>query len=743
MSDIETTPEIQLPEELTSFLSPTWGRVIDHLRISGGADKSMEGETHLVIYKYRLLVFSRASKDGPFDTVPLEINSLPRLEDQGEHLALVLQPQEGDELRLLLSPAEEIDARRIVIQFEEIFAEEELDAPTETYEDGMLPGDARVDEDVHIEPEDAPSVAVDIDTDFGSEADEFEAAWAKDPTPEPEPVVVTPAEPESEPEPAPEPAPEPEPEPEPEPAPEPAPEPEPESAPEPEVLEPELVVPDDDIAPIKATATVMGIQSVVLPPADMDDLPDEPELKPAPVPAREKTPIPEPEPEPEAPARESSDVAEALAEASAEAEAASDAATIAEVEAETEAAPPPSDPEDDGTDFDVPIDIEELPEEMAFSDEPEEDGTIPDALLRTVDLEPAEAAEEVAEAEAQAVVPMPKPKPRKKTIFSGKDLHDRYHRHIHEDSDLDAAFCVADALVFMGKAQKGVTLFHDHHRPQSLQRTDKVITAERWSAYLMSPDEDQLLSDLLAALAPALSRATARKPKAFDLAPEDRRDLDTDLLQISRVVSYTSQTLGVGPVDLYVQPDRPQGFLFANTGKTLAFVAGADLLKGRHQNELTFIAARQLALIKPQYFLTNLMVGPPALRQAVLAAIKLSVPKLPLPKSEKAACDALRKTLNKHLVSREKKQVKALVARLVKRGAVDLNTWYAEAILAADRAGLLLCQDLFNAVKILEETPQLPGAPSSGKRVQELVRFCLSEEYAELRKQLDLVIGKG
>ena len=362
-----------------------------------------------------------------------------------------------------------------------------------------------------------------------------------------------------------------------------------------------------------------------------------------------------------------------------------------------------------------------------------------------MDLGPLEAEDAAADAEVQAIVqmPLPQPKPRKKTIFAGKDLHDRYHRHIHEDGDLDAAFCVADALVFMGKAQKGVTLFHDHHRPQSLQRTDKVITAERWSAYLQSPDEDQLLSDLLASMTPAFARATARKPKSFDLAPEDRRDLDTDLLQISRVVAYTSQTLGVAPVDLYVQPDRPQGFLFANTEKLYSFVAGADLLKGRLQNELTFIAARQLALVKPQYFLTNLLAGPPALRQAVLAAIKLAVPKLPIPRPEREACEALRKTLNKHLTSREKKQVKAQVARLVKRGAVDLNAWYQEAILAADRAGLLLCQDLFNAVKIIEESPQLPGAPPAGKRVQELVRFCLSDEYAELRKQLDLVIGKG
>ena len=710
MSDIETTPEVDLPEELTSFLSPTWGRVLDHLRLSGAADHTMEGETHLVIYKYRLLVFTRVSPEAAFESFPLEISSLPRLEAQDDHLVLVLCPKEGDELRLLLSPEEELHARRIVIQFEEIFAEEELDAPTETYEDGMLPGDVRVDEPVRMEPEEAPSVAVDIDTDFQDD-DLAEAAWAKEP--EEQQVVVAP--------PAPEPTPEPEPEPEPT--------PEPEPAPDSLSYQPQPDHDNIDVNPIKPTATVMGFQSIVLPPADMDDPPSEPELKPEPVPAQEIDPasVPAPSPKPEP-------VGEGLAPSCAEPQ-------VAEPLPE----PEPSlahEPEEDGTDMDLPIDVEE-----PSPAEPEETGAIPDALLRTVDLEPLEEEEEEAptDAEVQAIIqmPPPQPKPRQKTIFSGKDLHDRYHRHIHEDGDLDAAFCVADALVFMGKAQKGVRLFHEHHRPQSLQRTDKVITEERWSAYLQSPDEDALISNLIAALAPALSRATARKAKAFDLHPDDRRDLTTDLLQISRVVAYTSQVLGVGTVDLYVQPDRPQGFLFANTGKILTFVAGADLLKGRHQNELTFIVARQLTLVKSQYFLTNLLVGPSALRQAVLAAIKLSLPKLPIPKAEKEACDTLRKTFNKHLTSREKKHLKALVSRLVKRGAVDLNTWYREAVLAADRAALFLCQDLFNAVRIVEQSPQIPGAPSPARRIQELVRFCLSPEYSELRKQLDLVIGKG
>jgi len=335
-----------------------------------------------------------------------------------------------------------------------------------------------------------------------------------------------------------------------------------------------------------------------------------------------------------------------------------------------------------------------------------------------------------------------KPK-RKKTIFSGADLHERYHRHIHEDSDLDAAFCVADALVFMGKAQKGVTLFHEHHKPQTLQRTERTITDDVWTANIQSPHEESQIGDLLALLAPALTRATARKPRAFDLQEEEKRDLSTDLLQISRVVAYSAHALGVGPVDLYVQQDRPQGFLFANTVKRLSFVAGADLLKGRHQNELTFIAARQLALVKPHYFLVNLLPGPGALRQAVLAAIKLSIPKLPIPKAELEGCNQLLKTLKKHLTGREKKLLKGQVSRVVKRGAVDLDTWFAEVQLTADRAALLLCQDLFSAANIVEESPHVPGAPTAARRVQELVRYGLSEEYAAIRRSLGLTIVKG
>jgi hypothetical protein len=343
---------------------------------------------------------------------------------------------------------------------------------------------------------------------------------------------------------------------------------------------------------------------------------------------------------------------------------------------------------------------------------------------------------------AQKAAARPAGKLRVKTIFSGADLHERYHRHIKQEEDLDAAFCVADALVFMGKAQEGVRLFHQYHRPQALLRTERMLDDETWRSKVRYPGEDPEIGALMAVISPAVARSLARKPKALGLREEDRRDPATDQLQISRVFRSALQVLEVGPADLYVQTDLPQGLLLADTTEGLAFLAGADLLRGRHEYELMFLVARQLALVKPQYFLVNLLPSPLLLRPVALAAIKLSLPDLPIPPEEKGQVEAHLKLLKKQLQAPARQALRAVVSRLVERGGqVDLDDWFFKVQLTADRAALLLCQDLDYATKQIKQGPRLVGAPRTSRRIKDLVRYVLSPEYAAVRKHLGLTVG--
>ncbi len=343
---------------------------------------------------------------------------------------------------------------------------------------------------------------------------------------------------------------------------------------------------------------------------------------------------------------------------------------------------------------------------------------------------------------APAAAPPPAAQPaRGKTVFSGADLHKRFRAHIHRDADLDAAFNVAHALVYMGKAKQGVRLFYEHHRPKSLQRTDRRITDPAWATFVRYPGSDPDLDDLLALLAGPVGRSLARPLKSFGLQEKDRRELSSDLLQISRVFTYVCQVLGVGPYELYVHPEKAEGFLLANAREGLAFVAGADMLKGRHENELTFIVARQLAMVKPQYLLCTLLPSPALLGRLVLGAVKLFLPELPIPADAQRDVEAQRKLLHKQLAPQELEQLHAAVSRIAARDQqLDLDDWFFRAHLTTDRLALLLSQDLEHATAAVQESPPIPGAPTAERRLQDLVRFCLSREYASMRRSLGLTI---
>ena len=386
--------------------------------------------------------------------------------------------------------------------------------------------------------------------------------------------------------------------------------------------------------------------------------------------------------------------------------------------------------------------------EVPAPEPPQPAAILPDDPYRTAELTAEDLEEIVVEAAdklAARVAPSTARPPRLvKTVFSGADLHKRFQVHIHKDNNLDAAFCVAASLVFMRKAKEGVRIFYDHHRPRELQHTDMVITEEMWRTLVVHQEEDPAISARMALLSPVVSRTMAHPIKAFGLKQEDRRDVTTDLLQISRVFGYASQALGVGPVNLFVHPDKAEGFLFANTRDVLSFVAGADMLRGRHENELTFTVTRHLSLIKPQYVLCNLMPSSSQLRQVVLAAIKLFIPKLPIAKAERARVESLRKLMKKQLPAQAKEQVRALVSGLVsQKGTVDLDSWLFHVHLTADRAALLLCQDLNYAAKMVKASPELKGVPSANRRLQDLVRYALSKEYATIRRNLGLTLAQG
>jgi hypothetical protein len=74
------------------------------------------------------------------------------------------------------------------------------------------------------------------------------------------------------------------------------------------------------------------------------------------------------------------------------------------------------------------------------------------------------------------------------------------------------------------------------------------------------------------------------------------------------------------------------------------------------------------------------------------------------------------------------------VNRLLSSGApLDFKRWSRSVDLAADRTGLILCDDLPTAVEIIRNGGDRPGAPTAAERLEALLAYAVSPEFLRIR----------
>jgi hypothetical protein len=82
----------------------------------------------------------------------------------------------------------------------------------------------------------------------------------------------------------------------------------------------------------------------------------------------------------------------------------------------------------------------------------------------------------------------------------------------------------------------------------------------------------------------------------------------------------------------------------------------------------------------------------------------------------------------------------SMVSKLLQSGgAIDLKKWVAAIDLTADRAGLILANDLGVATEIVRATEDASSVPAA-ERVKDLVLYGVSTPYFELREKLGITV---
>jgi tetratricopeptide (TPR) repeat protein len=319
-------------------------------------------------------------------------------------------------------------------------------------------------------------------------------------------------------------------------------------------------------------------------------------------------------------------------------------------------------------------------------------------------------------------------------------------RRIYMDThQYDKTWCVCNALAFLKKAEPDELQFYEQYKPRAFVKAKNRMTEEMWRK-VFHPDEDPYVGAILGAIWQGAAMIRAQPHKAFNLRRKDRRPLESDQLQFSKIFLYTGQVLNVSTPDVYLEPEKPGEIAVANThekGQLIpSFVVRANLLQGRPEREIAFAAARWLSYMRPDHFLKLALPSNTELKTAFLSAIVMVRRNFPLTAEMQPLVAQYLPEMEKRILPAWLEQLGIVVNRFLQAAPeVNLTKWGHAVDATAQRAGFVICGDLEVAARMVSTEPVVAGGPQVKEKIKELVLYSVSEDYFAVRQHLGITIG--
>ena len=310
-----------------------------------------------------------------------------------------------------------------------------------------------------------------------------------------------------------------------------------------------------------------------------------------------------------------------------------------------------------------------------------------------------------------------------------------------EENELDKAWCLAQALVFLGAASDAERALYVKYRPAQFVPATRRLTEELWQKAIIHPLEDRQVGAIFASTLGPIAATTGQGLAAFGLDPGKRTDVEHDNRLVARVVKYATSVLGLEPTP-GVWLDQGEGLRIANTiekGKLApSLLVGTSHQGKADERELAFEVGKRLAYLRPERFVTYAVQSVPKLESAFQAALVAAGAGAAAPSDE---AKKLAATMKQSVPAAVLEQVAGLAAKLGDRvGNGAMVSWRSATDLTANRAGLILANDLASAAKaIATETATTSSAPVKD-RLRDLLAYAVSESYFQVRRHLGLVV---
>ena len=305
------------------------------------------------------------------------------------------------------------------------------------------------------------------------------------------------------------------------------------------------------------------------------------------------------------------------------------------------------------------------------------------------------------------------------------------------EGETDKAFCLAQALVFLGAADTEETTLFTEYRPRVFAPANRHLTEELWQKSIFHTRESRYVNAIFSQVVGQLSATTAQPPSAFSLGDDA---LAGDQLA-AKLTRYAAQILALDPLPMvYVMP-HVDGVRVANTVKAgrlaPSVLLGQDSLNNDDERQLAFEVGKRLTYLRPDRFVSYSLGTLDKLESAFLATLAAAG----VGEASEGDMARLATHLRKSVPRAVLEQISEVAAKMPSAPSNEMiANWRIATELTSSRVGFVLCDD-FEVAAHSMATDSGSSTPLGAKeRIQELLAYSVSENYFAVRRHLGLSV---